>query len=529
MARTKNIGLKKANTPTEYTAEQVYELQKCIHDPIYFIRNYVYIKTADGQVKFNLFDYQEEMIHNFQNNRFNINLLPRQVGKTETISAYILWFSMFTPSRTVLITSNNGDNAMEIIAKIQNAYEELPDWLKIGIDENSWNKHECKFDNKSRIVSKATSKNSGRGLTISLVYCDEFAFVPDNIQNEFWTSILPTLSSSTTSKCIISSTPNGDTNKFAELWRTAELETSMDGLSTFHPFTVAWNARPGRDEKFKQTQINLLGSVTLWEQEFECKFISNDHILIDYKKLQEVETSLRGFEPVFTIDKQPFFRRINKNYTYLVGVDPATGSGNDFGTIEVIEFPSMHQVMEYRSNTLSAPDFYKYLRKVLKFLEHHAKEVYFSVENNGVGQAILALYEADEFKPEKATLISEDGKDKLGMVTTEKNKMASCLMLKEAFEKDILKLYSPILIKELKNFKRDKGAYNKKAGSTDDLISGILITLRLLKEVSMYDERAYNLLYKIDKGPEDHGEAWIAEFNKPIVELNDEPMPFIVP
>ena len=529
MARTKNERLKKAHTPTEYTAEQIQELQKCIHDPIYFIRNYVYIKTADGQVRFNLFDYQEEMINNFQNNRFNINLLPRQVGKTETISAYILWFAMFNDSRTVLITSNNGDNAMEIIGKIQNAYEELPSWLKVGIDENSWNKHECKFDNKSRIVSKATSKNSGRGLTISLVYCDEFAFVPDNIQNEFWTSILPTLSSSTTSKCIISSTPNGDTNKFAELWRAAEMAVSVGKLSVFHPFTVAWNARPGRDETFKQEQLALLGSLTLWEQEFECKFISSDHILIDYKKLQEVEHQIREFRPAFTIDKQPFFRRINKNYTYLVGVDPATGSGNDFGTIEVIEFPSMHQVMEYRSNTLSSPDFYKYLRKVLKFLEHHGKEVYFSVENNGVGNGILSLYEADEFKPEKAILISDDGKDKLGMVTTDKNKMQSCLMLKEAFEKDILKLYSPLLIKELKNFKRDKGAYNKKAGSTDDLISGILITLRLLQEVSMYDERAYNLLYRIDKGSE-HGDEWIQEFKSAKEDdIVEEPMPFLVP
>ncbi len=265
-----------------------------------------------------------------------------------------------------------------------------------------------------------------------------------------------------------------------------------------------------------------------------CVFISSDHILIDYKKLQEREALVKDHKPAFVINdtqtqhKQEFYFRINKHYTYLIGVDAASGGGNDFGTIEVIEFPTMRQVMEYRSNTLSHTDFYSYLRKVLKFFEHNAKEVYFSVESNSVGQAVLALYDADDNKPEKAILISDEGKNKSGMVMTDKEKMAACLMLKEAFEKDILKLFSPILIKELKNFKRDKGAYNKKAGATDDCISGVLIALRLLKEVSMHDERAYNLLYKIDRGTST-GNDWVENFDELSKQNESEQiMPFIV-
>ncbi len=263
MARSKNPRLKKAFEPVEYTPEQILEVQKCANDPIYFIKNYVYIKhPIRGQIKFALYTYQEEMIHNFLRYNFNINLLSRQVGKTESISAYILWFSIFNEDKTIVIAANKSSNAMEIIAKIQNAYEELPNWLKPGIDENSWNKHECKFDNRSRIISEATSKDTGRGKAVSLLYVDEMAFVKDHMQKEMWDSVWPTLS--TGGSLIISSTPNGDINLFAELWRGAEL-----GINPLHPFTVPWNAPPGRDEKFKEEQIGALGLLK-WQQEYEC-------------------------------------------------------------------------------------------------------------------------------------------------------------------------------------------------------------------------------------------------------------------
>ena len=195
MSRRKNPRLKRPFTEQSYTREQAQELVRCARDPKYFINNYVYIKhPVRGQILFDMYDYQEEMIDNFVSNRYNIVLASRQVGKTETSSAYLLWYALFHDQKTILILSNKSDGAMEIISKIQNAYEELPHWLKPGIDEDSWNKHECRFDNKSRILAGATSEDSARGLAISLLYLDEFAFVKTHLQEKFWTSVLPTLS-----------------------------------------------------------------------------------------------------------------------------------------------------------------------------------------------------------------------------------------------------------------------------------------------------------------------------------------------
>lgn len=174
MASKKNPGLKRSNVPVEYTREMIVELQRCAMDPVYFIKNYVYIKHAKrGKIKFDLYDYQEEMVKKYHSNRFNIVLSARQTGKTETTCAFLLWSAIFKPDQTILVASNKSKNAMEIIAKIQYAYEELPHWLKPGIDENSWNKHTCAFDNKSRIVATTTSADSGRGMAISLLYCLE--------------------------------------------------------------------------------------------------------------------------------------------------------------------------------------------------------------------------------------------------------------------------------------------------------------------------------------------------------------------
>lgn len=170
----KSLGIKKTNAPSEYTKERMLELVKCARDPIYFIKNYVYIKhPKKGKIKFDMYDYQEEMVKKFNSKRFNIVMSARQTGKTETTCAFLLWYAIFNSDKTVLVASNKSKNAMEIIAKIHYAYEELPDWLKPGIDENSWNKHTCAFDNRSRIVATTTSADSGRGMSISLLYCLE--------------------------------------------------------------------------------------------------------------------------------------------------------------------------------------------------------------------------------------------------------------------------------------------------------------------------------------------------------------------
>lgn len=202
------------------------------------------------------------------------------LSHNSTISAiYLLWFAMFRPDMTILIASNKNKGAMEMIQRIRYAYEELPWFLKPGVNDDGWSKHTIAFDNGSRIESTATTESSGRGMSISLLYLDEFAFVLPSIQEEFWTAIMPTLS--TGGSCIMSSTPNGNTDLFAQLWRSAECGKNNDGLA-FAPMHIKWDEPPGRDEAFKQSQIKLIGDLK-WKQEYECLGSTTDVIVKDDK------------------------------------------------------------------------------------------------------------------------------------------------------------------------------------------------------------------------------------------------------
>lgn len=432
-----------------------------------------------------------------------------------TSGAYLLWYATFHRDKTVLIASNKNSNAMEMIHRIRLGYENLPMWLKPGIKDDGWNKHSVGFDNGTRIISEATSENSGRGLSISLLYLDEFAHVAKNIQEEFWTSIEPTLS--TGGDCIMTSTPNGDIDIFAQIWRGALVKANG-----FFPVEVKWDEPPGRDAKFKEETIGRIGEQK-WKQEYECDFLSSDALLVSSIKLAEVTTRLAKIQPKFVINEVIFWYDVKPGGTYLVGVDPATGTGKDFTVITVYQFPAMRQVAEYRSNTMSPNDSYKVLKNILLYLEERGTMVYFSVENNGVGEGIISLFEADENSPTNSEFVSEEGKGKRGFFTTARSKMKACVNFKEMFEKDNIQITSPILLQELKTFVRTRGAYDHLPGSTSDCIAATLTVIRLVEEIATYDQNAFDKLYSTtgfeqwDTGNIEYNEGSEA----------DAPMPFI--
>lgn len=246
-----------------------------MEDAEYFIDKYCQIQHAvHGSIRFALRPYQRKIISTFANNRLSIALAPRQIGKSWIAGAFLLWFAMFKFEKTVLIASNKNDNAMEMINRVRFMYERLPHWLKPGLTDDGWNKHSVGFDNGSRVISQATSENTGRGLSISLMFLDEFAFVRDSIADEFWTSVSPTLA--TGGSCIICSTPNGDTNRFAQLWRGANnphtdpiKRAAGVGVNDFAPIEIKWNEPPGRDDKFRKEETAKIGEIR-WQQEYEC-------------------------------------------------------------------------------------------------------------------------------------------------------------------------------------------------------------------------------------------------------------------
>ena len=496
MAAGSNPNLKKANEQVELTYDQLLELDKCAHDPIYFCRHYVKIQhPTRGAIKFDLYQFQEDLLRMYQHNRYCIALSARQTGKSITSAAFLLWFAIFHDDKTILIASNKNSNAMEMIFRIRYAYENLPMWMKPGVKDDGWNKHNIAFDNESRIISEATTENSGRGLSISLVFLDEFAFVKRSVQEEFWTSIAPTLS--TGGACIITSTPNGDLDRFATIWRGAQIpheNTPGVGVNGFASQFVAWDEPPGRDEQFKQDEIGRLGQ-RKWDQEYECQFLTSDALLIDSKFLAAITQELTVVMPVATHNEVIFWDDIKRGTTYLVGVDPSTGSGEDYSVITVFEFPAMVQVAEWRKNTMSTNGLYGVLKGLLTYLERMETIVYFSIENNGVGEGVLALYEADEEPPVNSELVSEEGAKRRGFTTTNKSKMKACVNLKEMFEKRTLVIKSGVLLAELKAYARSRGSYNAQTGSTDDSISAVLIVVRLLEEISQFEQDAFDKLY----------------------------------
>ena len=257
-----NKNLKKVGVPVEYTQEQVKEYIKCSKDPAYFIKNYVKIVNVDtGLVNFELWPFQEEMVHKFEDNRFVICKLPRQVGKTTTVAAYILWQVLFNDQYSVAILANKLAQAREILGRIQTAYEWLPKWLQQGVKE--WNKGNIELENGSEILASATSSSAIRGTSQNLIYLDEFAFVPNNLQEEFFASVFPTISSGTSTKVLVTSTPNG-MNMFYKIWVDSE-----EGNNSYVRHDVHWSDVPGRDEKWKQETIKNT-SEEQFRQEFEC-------------------------------------------------------------------------------------------------------------------------------------------------------------------------------------------------------------------------------------------------------------------
>lgn len=280
-----------------------------------------------------------------------------------------------------------------------------------------------------------------------------------------------------------------------------------------------------------------------------CMFISSDHTLFDSYHITQAELTAKrrvedftrlddkdapGYMPSFPyrIAGHKFWKKLDPSKTYLVGVDPATGSGEDYTVFQVFEFPSLIQVMEYRTNTMSSPVAYTQLKNLLKFLESYTKEVYFSIENNGVGNGMISLYEADETPPVHAHFVSEPGSNKLGMFTTAATKIRAALKFKELFERGQMTLNSEALFHEMKNYVRKDGAYAANIGAHDDTISAILIIFRILQEMSTYDDNAYVKMYTVESEIEMEGKWEYSENDQKGLrdEYNDEemPMPFII-
>jgi hypothetical protein len=467
-----NARLKRTGTELSYSEEQVLEIAKCADDPVYFIKNYVKIVNVDhGLIPFNMWDFQEDMVRTFHDNRFTIAKMPRQVGKTTTTVGYMLWAAIFNEEYTIGILANKGQLARDILGRIQKAYEYLPQWLQQGI--MTWNKGSLELENGSKIFAYATSAGGVRGGTYNLIFLDEFAFVPHNMAVEFFTSTYPVISSGQTSKVIIVSTPNG-LNLFYKMWTDA-----IEKRSTYKTVEVHWSMVPGRDAKWKEETIRNT-SEEQFRQEFETEFIGSSATLISGAKLR----SLAFHDPIAMEENFNIYEQPIPGHLYIATVDCSEGVNLDYSTINVLDATQApyRQVARYRNNKLPLLFFPTVIYSIAK----RYNEAFVLVETNNIGQQVVDILHYDLeyeniYKTEqhhiKGQSISSGFKrsTSFGIKTTKSVKKIGCANLKTLVENDKLIINDFDTINEMNTFVRVRDSYAAEEGSNDDIVMGLVL------------------------------------------------------
>ena len=486
-----NPNLKNSNVQLEFSPDQVKELVKCATDPKHFIENYVQIVHVDhGLVPFKLYDYQEEMVEIFHNNRFVISKLPRQSGKSTTIVSYLLHYILFNENVAVAILANKGNTARELLSRMQMSFEHLPSWLQQGV--TVWNKGNVELENGSKILAAATSSSAVRGSSFNIIFLDEFAHVdPPSLADEFFNSVYPTISSGNTTKVFIVSTPYG-MNKFYKMWIDAE-----EGRNTYVPFSVNWSDVPGRDDAWKAETIRNT-SERQWRQEFECEFLGSTNTLIEPAKLRNMPYK----PPIRKQQELDVYVEPQKGHAYCTLVDTASGVGQDYSTFTIIDVTEIPYkvVAKYRNNEISPIIF----PNIIEQISTQYNKSWCLVETNGNGMQVGdILYYDLEYENTILTSPNKGGQEvsggfkknsRIGLITSKHVKRTGCTTIKELIEKDHLIIEDFDIISELMTFAEKGATFQAEEGYHDDLVMtlvlfGWLVNQRYFKEITDSDIR----------------------------------------
>ena len=475
-----NPNLKKANTPHEFTEEQVIEFIKCKNDPVYFAKKYIKIVSLDeGLTQFHPYDFQEKLIKNFHENRFNICKMPRQTGKSTTSVSYLLHYAVFNDSTNIGILANKAATARDLLGRLQTAYENLPKWMQQGII--SWNKGSLELENGSKILAASTSASAVRGMSFNILFLDEFAFVPNHIAESFFASVYPTITSGKNTKVIMVSTPHG-MNHFYRYWHDAER-----GKNEYIPTDVHWSEVPGRDDVWKEQTIANT-SEQQFKVEFECEFLGSINTLIAPSILRNMVYDT----PITKNAGLDIYEKPEKDHNYITTVDVARGLGNDYSAFivfDVTQFP-YKVVAKYRNNEIKPMLFPNVILDVAKGYNN----AYVLVEVNDIGDQVASILQYD-LEYENILMASMRGrngqivgqgfsgkKTQLGVRTTAAVKKLGCSNLKTLIEDHKLITCDYEVISELTTFAQKHNSFEAEEGCNDDLAMCLVIFAWLVQQ-----------------------------------------------
>ena len=499
-----NPNLRKGNIVFNYTANELKEIKKCATDIVYFANNYCTVMTDHGLQTIKLRPYQEEMLRQFQKERFNICLASRQVGKTICSSIFIAWYVLFNFDKNALVLSNKGATTREIIDKGKTILEHMPFFLKPGVLK--WDVFNSKFDYGCRIIGQTTTKKAAIGFTIHLLFMDEFAHIPQNFVNTFYENVYPTVSASQNSKVIITSTPNGF-NKFYDIYSAAE-----KGLSEYTPFRVDWWDVPGRDEAWMRQEVANLGSDEAFNRQYGNQFIASSSLLLGADSLKKLQSEQQEFVhrelPAFDDEDVDYEGMLwhpdfnlddieeDNNY-WLFSVDIAEGTGGDYSVINIfkieimdekdwkrvtspgsfIDFYRMRQIGRFRSNSHTIEEFAKSLY-ILSYDMFYSENVKMIIEWNMFGGELIKRMETvfpqrNDFDEESIVKFKHriDAKSKkFGLKVKKDNKPIFCQNFKKYISQNRIILLDKNTVYEASTFgKMPNGSYAGQLGN-DDLI-----------------------------------------------------------
>jgi len=468
-----NPNLKKANVAQEFTQEQIEEFMRCAADPVYFAKTYMKIVSLDeGLIQFKPYDFQEKLIRNFHENRFNICKMPRQTGKSTTSVSYLLHYVVFNDSVNIGILANKAATARDLLGRLQTAYENLPKWMQQGII--SWNKGSLELENGSKILAASTSASAVRGMSFNILFLDEFAFVPNHIAEAFFSSVYPTITSGKTTKVIMVSTPHG-MNHFYRYWHDAE-----KGKNEYIPTDVHWSQVPGRDDAWKkQTIANT--SEQQFKIEFECEFLGSVDTLIAPSKLRNLVYE----NPIAQSAGLDIYEDPIKGHDYLMTVDVARGVAEDYSAfviIDITEFP--HKIVgKYRNNEIKPMIFPNVIWEIAKKYNN----AFIMCEVNDIGDQVASILNFD-LEYENLLMCSMRGragqvvgqgfsgkKTQLGVKMSKTVKKIGSLNLKALIESDKIVFKDYEIISELTTFIQKHNSFEAEEGCNDDLAMCLVI------------------------------------------------------